>query len=1131
MKWVARIALLVVLLIGGLALPVFGQEDVVELHWYQLAEKAMTALARGDYHQGSVYAKEAYDYALEHCREKDPFILYMSFNNLARLRAAQGRWDEAEKLYRKALEFGEEAFGRKHEFTLVSINGLAVVCQSTGKYREAEKLLDEALQMRKEILGLEHELTLNSMNNMGLLYQELGRYKEALPLFNSVLKLRKKIMGPNQPATLVSMNNLASLYYEQGRYPEAESLFEETLQLRESILGKGHPDTITSISNLAGLYDAQGRYDEAESLYKKAALLSSAMIGPKHPDTLGRINMLAVLYQHQGHYDEAEMLLKEVLQFREDTFGNERPDTLGSINSLALLYHEQGRYSESESLYNEVIRIRKETLGYGHPATIATIHNLSTLYGSQGRYGEAESLYKDADREIRKIKGSKHPDYLALSLNLASLYEDQGRYSEAAGLCKTTLQTMKEVLGDQHPNTLIATNALGTFYCHIGLYGEAEKIFRENLQHKKKALGLNHPSTLRTLHNLSFTKVLQGHYSEAEQLYNDLILSSKEVLGSQHPDTVLSVNSLASLYYIQGRYSEAEPLYKQSLQFSEKVLGKKHPDTLSRQIKYIYLLVSTNRSALALHLLKDQESHLLSRSFQELYTSSSEKVRRLYLQSISEFQHIALSLANQQPGKKYQQFAAEVMLRWKQVYADETRVQHQLLTFNHDEKLKKINEQISASQKKLSQALRQQEEKPDIPELIEKANQDETALLALVRELRMRTDLEIKNVTLDDVLSVLPQDSGLIEYWLFQPADFKTGKLLEEYHVAALLLLADPKAEQPFLVRDIGLLEDLTQQFAQGLDAMYTWLFGSFDKQIKDLNQLYIAPDDVLSLFPFAYLRLPDGRFLVERQQINRLQTGRDLLEDKEDVPAGKGLVAIGGVNYGPQPKTAEQIDLHQIVTRFKGAARQLEDGFIKLPASRRETKNIFSKYKNNTQGRRFIGDDASEYNLKHLKQPPRILHLSTHGFYLSDEKNELTDEAPLLLSGLALAGANNGLQGKLDKHGDDGLLYSLEVLGLNLQGTELVSLSACDTGKGVVDYSEGVYGLVRAFRTAGAENVLMTLTPVGDKTSKDFMEKFYDHYLAGNLSPSRALHKTRLDFIRNGRPVKDWSPYVLVGK
>jgi CHAT domain-containing protein len=182
----------------------------------------------------------------------------------------------------------------------------------------------------------------------------------------------------------------------------------------------------------------------------------------------------------------------------------------------------------------------------------------------------------------------------------------------------------------------------------------------------------------------------------------------------------------------------------------------------------------------------------------------------------------------------------------------------------------------------------------------------------------------------------------------------------------------------------------------------------------------------------------------------------------------------------------------------------------------------------------------ASEKCLKNLEHPPRILHLATHDFYLSngEEESELAVEAPLLLSGLALAGANQGLNGGLDEDGNDGLLYSLEVLELNLQGTELVTLSACDTDQGVIDYSEGVYGLVRAFRiAAGARSVLMTLHPVGDRSAREFMETFYENWLGSpdNPSPSEALHQTRLDFLHHKklayRNPAVWSSYVMVGK
>ncbi|WLE96987.1 MAG: tetratricopeptide repeat protein [Candidatus Electrothrix communis] len=1142
--------------------------QTAERHWNELNKKTATALKKGDYEQGINLAKQAYEYATKALGKTHQNTI-ISVNNLARLHVAQGQTNEAELLYKKAIQLSEKILGHEHPVTLASINSLGMVYVSMGRYSDAESYLQEALRLRKKVLGSEHEHTLTSINNLAGFYKSQGNYSEAEPLLKDALQLRKKVLGNEHPATLVSMNNLAGLYESQGHYQDAGPLYKDVLRLRKQVLGKEHPDTLVSMSNLAGLYESQGRYQDAEPIYKEGLHISAKVLGDEHPDTLAYGNNLAFLYQAQGRYLEAEPTYKEVFRLRRKVLGDEHPDTLISMNNLAVLYESQGRYNDAELNFKEVLRLREKVLGKAHPQTITSIHNLAALYKVQGHYGKAEPIFKEAFQLSNRVLGEEHPQTMTSINMLAGLYKAQHRYKEAEPLYKKAFELRRKILGPENPATLSSMNSLALLYDVQGRYEKAGPLLKDALRLTEKILRPENPKIFVSMNNLAALYLDQGRYNEAESLLEDVFRLSNKTLGRENPDTIYYSNNLAGVYESQGNYSKAEPLLEDALRLSKKVMDKNHPFTLVVQSNYIMLLVKTDRPVVALRQLQKQEELLLSRSFQELYTSSSEKVRRLYLQSTSKFQKIVFSLANHQSEKEYQQYAAEVMLRWKQVYADESRVQHQLLTLNNDEESKKINEQISASQKKLSQALRQQEEKPDIPKLIEKANQDETALLALARHLR--TGLEVKDVKLDKVLSALPQDGGLVEYRLFSSVDFKTGDL-GEHHLAALLLFGDPDAQKRFIFLDLGPLAEIVK-LMDDLDAVRTNIkvlrdeiekngkeediaalqkqfkeadrlntaacqkaLAPLENHIKNLKQLYIAPDGRLNLLSFASMRLPDGRFLAERQQINRLQTGRDLLENKKDVPASKGMVAVGGVNYGPQPvKITQQADLRQITPRVKGAARQLDNGFGKLSGSRRETKNIFStyteKYKNNTQGKRFISDDASEYNLKHLKQPPRILHLSTHGFYLTDEKKELADEAPLLLSGLALAGANNGLQGKLDEHGDDGLLYSLEVLGLNLQGTELVSLSACDTGKGVVDYSEGVYGLVRAFRTAGAKNVLMTLTPVGDTTSKDFMEKFYDHYLAENLSPSRALHKTRLDFIRNGRPVKDWSPYVMVGR
>ena len=179
-----------------------------------------------------------------------------------------------------------------------------------------------------------------------------------------------------------------------------------------------------------------------------------------------------------------------------------------------------------------------------------------------------------------------------------------------------------------------------------------------------------------------------------------------------------------------------------------------------------------------------------------------------------------------------------------------------------------------------------------------------------------------------------------------------------------------------------------------------------------------------------------------------------------------------------------------------------------------------------------WLGQEARERRLKSLSEPPRVLHLATHGFYLS---SGAAVERPMLLSGLPLAGANPGLRGDLDPDGEDGVLYALEAASLALDGSELVALSACDTAQGTVDYSEGVYGLARAFRIAGAENVLMTLWPLADQRAKEFMVDFYNLWLNhdGFEDPAVALRAVKRSW--SGRadsyyadPVA-WAPYVLI--
>jgi CHAT domain-containing protein len=160
---------------------------------------------------------------------------------------------------------------------------------------------------------------------------------------------------------------------------------------------------------------------------------------------------------------------------------------------------------------------------------------------------------------------------------------------------------------------------------------------------------------------------------------------------------------------------------------------------------------------------------------------------------------------------------------------------------------------------------------------------------------------------------------------------------------------------------------------------------------------------------------------------------------------------------------------------------------------------------------------------------PPRVLHLATHGFYWPDK---LAADRPMLLAGIALAGANRMLR----EGGQDGILYALEAQDLDLEGTELVVLSACDTAQGHYDYGDGVAGLVRALRTAGARYVMVTLRPVGDQSAAAFMQRFYHYWLdtqTGPSDPAAALRAAQREYLPPNPPNNGdqaWASFILVG-
>ena len=963
------------------------------------------------------------------------------------------------------------------------LNAAGVRAYQAGEYDKAASFEEQALALARQAFGSRHPATLTSLNNVGVLYDHQGRYGDAEPLLVEALRLRREVLGSHHPDTLASLDNLAALYKGQGRDGDAEPLYAETLRLHREVLGPRHPDVLDGMSRLAELYVRQGRYGDAKPLYTEALRLRREVLGPRDPATLTNLNNLAGVYELQGRYGDAEPLFVEALRLRREVLGPRDPDTLSSLNNLAGLYAYQLRYGDAEPLYGEALRLFREVLGPGDPNTLGSLNNLAFLYMSAGRYGDAEPLFAEALWRFREVRGPRHPDTLTSLNNLAGVYEHQGRY------------------GDAEP-----------------LYTEALRLFRE-------------------------------------------------VHGPRHPVTLTSLNNLAMLYRHQGRYSDAEPLFLEALQLRREVLGQGHPDTLVVQLNAVTNYAALRRDEVAVRLLAAMAPMVLDWVGAELYSTENIMTRRKLITSQSTYQDVALNLALVPGGRTDAgELAASAVFQFKGLAADEDAYLAHQSRVSSDYHIRAAADRVRVLR---TQRAALSGASGNVQEIEQTARALDSAELELNRMSHSGSPkLQVQKANLSDLRGRLgdrPVRCALLELRQFYTLEFRTMDWGER-HWAGILISGDGPAR----VRDLGpvaesepkiktsLVNPLSLAGRAALAALYRQLIVPFEPELAGVDCLYVAPDGMLSLVSFGMLRNGSGQALMDRMDVRLLQSGRDLLRLAEQQPA-KGLVAVGGIDFNLSSGTAAQIapgnptpikqapELRNALpgaesTRVAKTVEQLRNstaqvfrsGFGPLPQSSKEVAEVARLYRQ-IRPNELVSVVPTERGPQPTKSwlmalpAPRVLHLATHGFYWAEK--EATDR-PMLQVGIALAGANRMLQ----DGGQDGILYALEAQDLNLEGTELVVLSACDTAQGYYDYGDGIAGLVRALRTAGTRRVMVTLGPVDDKSAAMFMGRFYRHWLldqGGSNDPAAALRKTQREYLVSGvTDLNDraWASFIIVG-
>jgi len=923
--------------------------------------------------------------------------------------------------------------------------------------------------------------------------EDLQKYNEALPIGNKILEISNETYGDEHLNLVNILDKLAFLYYRLGKYIKAEFLVKKTLSIKGKVFGPNHPNTTETLTNLATLYSTNGKYKKAESLYKRALKISEKTFGPDHPNTATILNNLSELYDSYGDYKKAESLYKRALKIREKTLGPDHPNTATTLSNLAALFGTNGKYKKAESLYKRALKISEKTFGPDHPNTATTLNNLAALYDSYGDYTKAESMYKRA------------------------------------------------------------------------------------LKIREKTLGPDHPNTATTLSNLAalYSNSTFGDYSKAEHLCKQALKIREKTFGPDHPDTAASLNDLATLYFNNAAYKKAESLYKRALKIREKTLGPNHPDTATTYRDLAELFAALNDFKKAHHLF--MQAQTVSEKFIDQvmgFTSEDQKIKFLATQKNSIEAFFSLVAFYMKNNFDAQKDLLDIWLKRKGIILEaQKRYQEALIYSDNSESVLRVFQKLSRVRVKLSKLYFSQFKTSDLnllkKKIVEMENQKEI-LEAELAKLSQSYSLQRARQRADSnkVAAALPKKAVLLEIAKIHRYNFKTIKNKKKWLQANyfVFVLHSGQADRVALI-DLGpaniidsAIQKLKHQIKEGQELkaskkIYEMVFAKIKPQLDQSKEIFISPDGNLSLIPFEILQNPNGRFLIEDYTFNYLSAGRDILGlEKQKVNSQKSLL-IGDPDFDLRVHTnnLQGQNMEKSFLQLASLKRSVEMKkfhFRRLPGTLKEVQSIEQILgQNETEIK--TGAEAVEQILFQMKSP-KILHIATHGFFLNDKNlsplsndrgtyipkplNGMVNiENPLVRSGLALAGANNTLNSK-NIEGSQGLLTAEKILGLNLTDTELVVLSACDTGLGEVQTGEGVYGLRRAFVQAGAKSLVMSMWKIPDTETMELMVQFYKNIKSG-MNRCQALRQAALHErkIIKKRYKKDkpsyWGAFLFLGE
>ncbi len=845
---------------------------------------------------------------------------------------------------------------------------------------------------------------------------------------------------------------------------------------------------------------------------RAAALLvaiAAAVWSTQAPAQPAEEEQAAAAARSQALYDQANELLdrgrygEAVTAAEAHLAGGDPGDTGPTPRLLAIAYNRHGDFLRAESVLLRTIAFHERSDGLPSEEAVFMRHLLGRVYLSLGDDAAAEQLLSRAHAV------ESYPFAALVTLEaMIELSLERGEHQRARELL-AQLRSIRElsfsgqVLLDEVPE-----RTLGEIALRKGDTAAAEPLLRKALESVNAWLDPEHPHRARILDDLGVLLTRKRAHAEAEARLSQALAIRERHLAAHHPDTARTLGHLADLRVEQGDVEGA-------------VRTRERAAAVWDQGARAYLAGGSERRKLA---------------FMGLVNEDTDAVVSLHARAAPRSRAAA-------------RLALATILRRKGLVLDAVAGALSTLRRRLDPGSRALFDGLAAVDAELSGMLSRgpvdvppEEYRAEIDALEGRRRAIEAGLAARTRDLAAGPGADAP-VTVDRVQAAIPEGAALVELVQYRPhhpfgppVKATWGKpryaayVLRRQGEVASVDLGDAGVIDRIargLVADLSTTRRDPRPAARQLDSLVMQpIRALIDRGAGGAARwILLSPDGALHLVPFGALVDEDGRYLIQRTSFTYLTSGRDLLRLAERSPeARRGALILANPEFGAlgdDPPTAGA-----------GAARRSVDmaalRFQPLPGTEAEGREVSRALPGATLLTRGA---ATEEALK-AAPGPRVLHIASHGFFLPDLPGDAGAggqvESPLLRAGIALAGANRRQSAT---EAEDGVLTALEISGLDLRGTRLVVLSACETGVGEATRGEGVYGLRRALVMAGAEAQVMSLWSVDDEATEALMAAYYRGLAAGG-GRSEALRQAQLAMLASGERVHPytWASFIVSG-